>query len=360
MMTDGKWSWWLLSLVVGGLSAAIKAPFFAAAGLTTFLWLWFFHRRSARAWFFLSSAGIVSLLLFFVWNVHCHRVYAEAEFSTLNLNPFDKNSSVHEWYFGSSAYRFHLANWLRGGWHLTTYAFGSFVFVFLILLAIRAKDSKHVWLGLLSCAITTLIFPVLLLEHIHYFFIFASIIAWLCALGTVAIESRIQDLLSSSWLPRTAMLLAALAASLVQSLATIHINTIYDPYDEEVGHLIEAHTTPNEKIIVWGECWGGPFQTTDREGFTGGYNLDDSAWINDPQKLKRIKQLGYTKIVLLNQSPLNIAMTTVSAHAPGDPARIHKLENLHEHLPAVAKNWPVVFETPQILIVQIPEVSQGG
>jgi hypothetical protein len=33
------------------------------------------------------------------------------------------------------------------------------------------------------------------------------------------------------------------------------------------------------------------------------------------------------------------------------------IEDLHQDLPAIARQWPVVFETPQLLIVQIPELA---
>jgi 4-amino-4-deoxy-L-arabinose transferase-like glycosyltransferase len=52
MMSEGKWSWWLLAVFAGSLSASTKAPFFMTAGLTTFFWLWLRYRNSGRAWFF--------------------------------------------------------------------------------------------------------------------------------------------------------------------------------------------------------------------------------------------------------------------------------------------------------------------
>jgi hypothetical protein len=356
MMSDGSWTWWMFSLVVGSLSAATKAPFFAAAGLTTFFWLLLCHRRSPRAWFFLSSAGIASFLFFLAWNIHCHRVYQEAEFSTMNLDPFDKTSSIHQWYFETLAYRLHISNWLRGGWHLTNYIFGGFAFIFFVLMALRLRRSSHAWLWLLGSAVASLVFPSLILEHLHYFFIFAVPIAWLCALGAAEIESRIQSLLQFSTIFRTGILLITLTLSLIQTLATVHFNTTFDPYYEQIGHLIDEHTNPKDKIVVWGMNWGDPFLFTDRQGFTGGLGLDSSDWINDPQKLKRLKELGYNKIALINLSPLTVALVSVTAHTQNDThSGDRKMQNLHEHPPSVAKHWPVVFDSPQILILQIPD-----
>ena len=361
MMTEGSWKWWLFSLCAGALSAVTKAPFFAAAGLTTFLWLWFYRRNSRRAWMFLGSAGIVSILFFLVWNVHCHRVYAEAVFSTMNLDPLDKSSGIHSWYFETLSYRLHIANWLRGGWHLAFCVFGGFALIFLVLVATRLKHACHAWLWLLGSAATAFIFPSLILEHLHYFLIFAPAIAWLCALGAAEIESKIRNVLPFSAILRTAVLLLTLGLSLIQALATAHFNAEFDPYPEQIGHLIDQHTGPKDKIVIWGMNWGDPFLFMERQGFTGALGLDGSDWINDPQKLNRLKQLGYTKIALVNLSPFTVALVSITTHVHNQTdAGNRKMVDLHEHIPAIARNWPTVYDSPQLLILQIPGVAAGN
>jgi hypothetical protein len=129
----------------------------------------------------------------------------------------------------------------------------------------------------------------------------------------------------------------------------IHINMYFDPYQEEVAQLIAQHTDPEDKVVVWGMNWGDPFLRADRQGLTGGLSLSDSGWINDSEKLKRLKQLGYKKIVLINPSPFIVALTSVTdKHG-------EKISDLHQYLPSVAKGWPVVFDSSQVLIVQIPD-----
>ncbi len=351
MMNEGKWRWWFFSICAGGLSAMTKAPFFMAAGLAAFFWLLLHHRRSGRAWFFLVSAGIVSTLLFLAWNFHCHRVYAEAEFSTMNLDPLDKSSSVNQWYFGSLAYRLNPHNWLRGGWHLGSYVLNGFAFVLLILVATRVRNSIEAWLWLLSAVCCTLVFPELIWEHTHYFFIFAPATAWLCALAAAEMEQAIREHLPISTPVRTTILLVTFAFSLAAAFMIVHVSIFFDSYPAEIAQLIREHTAPEEKIVVWGPAWGEPFLKADRQGFTGGLSLDANDWMNDPLKRKRLKELGYTKIVLINPSPFVVALSAVTGKH-GD-----KLVNLHDHLPAVAKNWPVVFDSPQLLIAQIVDSS---
>lgn len=351
MMSEGRWSWWLFSICAGSLSATTKAPFFMSAGLTTFSWLWLRYRRSSRAWFFLVSAGGVATLLFLVWHIHCHRVYAEADFSTTSVDPFDRTSHASQWYFGTMATRWDWKLWLRGAWRLANYALGSLAFILLVLMAARVKRSTEAWFWLLGAVCTTLVFPLTIWEQMHYFLIFAPATAWLCALAAVEIESGIQGRLQISPPVKTAILLVTFTLSLAGAFMILHVKILFDPYTAEIGQLIKEHTAPEEKIVVWGMIWGQPFLQADRQGFTGGTELDANDWINEPQKLKRLKQLGYTKIVLINPSSYMIAL----AAATGTPG--YNLLNLHEHLPHVATNWPVVFDSPQMLMVQIPNSS---
>jgi hypothetical protein len=351
MLNEKKWGWWVAASFAGCLCALTKAPFFMAAGLTAFFWLLLHHRYSGRAWISLASVGLIGALSLLAWNFHCHRVYVEAEFPTMNIDPFDKNSGIHHWYFGTLAYRLSLHNWLRGGWHLISVSFAGLSFILLPLLCFRLKQSVEAWLWLLSAVCTTLVFTPLLLEHLHYFFIYAPAIAWLCAIPAAEFEGVIWNRLEASAFTRTAIMLITIVASLVETFSPVHFDQLFDPYLGETSQIIKEHTTPDEKIVIWGwrMLWGDLLVQADREGLNGGGSLDDENWINDPGKLNRLRQLGYKKIVLVNPSPFAIALDSVTGK------RGEEMADLHQSLPAVAKKWPVVFDNPQILIVQIPD-----
>lgn len=347
-MMNGAAGWWLAAVLTGCLSATMKAPFFMAAGLTTFFWLLLRHRYSIRAWLLLSSAGAVSILACLIWNFHCRQVYAEAEFPTIGLDPYSAKSGVDHWYFGTLAYRLNLHNWLRGGWHLGCMVFGSLSFVLLLLLSICVKKSAEAWLFLLAAVCATMVFTPLLWEHDHYFFVYAPPVAWLCAVSVAEFEFAVWNRFRASTVARFAILLITFGASLASTYMALHFNILFDNYQETAARQIEQHTEPTDKIIVWGMIWGDPFLRANREGLTGGLSLDYSDWINNPDNLKRIKQLGYTKIVLMNPSPFVVALTSVVGHHGEETV------DLHQHVPPVAKNWPVVFDSQQILILQIP------
>jgi hypothetical protein len=349
MMSEGRWTWWGLALLSGGLSVLTKMPFFFCAGLTAFFWLWCRFRSSGLAWFFLVSTGAVSGVLLLVWHLHCHRAYAEAEFPTINMDVYDAKSGVNSWYFGTLAYRLNLHNWLRGGWHMMSMIFGGFNFILLLLISIRLKKTILPWLWLLAALCTLLVFPMLLLEHMYYFLIFAPATAWLCAAAAAEVEPAIWRLVPVATWMRSGILFLTFAATLASTFMIIHINMYFDPYLEETARLIKQHTAPDDKIVVWGMLWGSPFFRAEREGVTASLGMTDTSLISDPVKLRRLKQLGYKKIVLINSPPFAVALTTVTGK------RDLVTGDLHQCLPPVAKDWPVVFDTTQLLIVQIPD-----
>ena len=351
MMNDGGWGWWIAAVLMGCLNATTKAPFFMVAGLTTFFWLLLRHRRSPRAWLFLSSSGLISFLALLAWNHHCQRVYGEAEFQTLDLDT--THGDIFSWYFGTMAYRLNPYNWVRGGWHLVGVVFGGLTFILGPLLCVRLKQAAEAWLFLLAAVCTTLVFTPLLLEHIHYFFIFAPAAAWLCAIPAAEFESAIWSRLRASMSARVTILLITFMASLAQTAMAIHFNLAFDNYQQKIALVIKEHTAPSDKLLVWGLVWGDPFLRADRQGMTGGMGLGSSGWINDPAKLERLQKLGYDKLVFVNPSPFVVALTAaVAQHG-------EKLEDLHLYVPAVAKAWPIVFDSPQLLIVQMPAAHAG-
>ncbi len=345
MLNEGRWGWWFLAVFSGCLSAAAKAPFFMTAGLTTFFWLWTWYRRSVRAWLFLASSGIISGAFLIAWNYHCHLYYKQAEFPFENMDTF--HGSIYEWYFGTLAFRLNIHNWVRLCWHTMIFIFGVFG-ILIAPLSIRFKQSRAPWLWILAAVVTTLVFPVLVCNHDHYIQIYAPVIAWLCAIVATEIEPAFWSIIRASIPIRFLLLCAAYGTSIFAVSLTLHA-TLFDTYQQDIGQEIHDHTSPNDKLVVWGEIWGKPFLRADREGLTAGSSLTDNAWFNDPKNLNRLRELGYTKIVLMNPSPFMVAWLSVNL---GGTAVSRA--DLHQDLPEVAKKWPVAYDSPQLLIVQIP------
>ena len=350
MMDGGGWRWWPAAALAGCLSATTKAPFFMTAGLAAFLWLLRDYRRSRPAWIGLAAAGAVSCAAFAAWSAYSHRVYAEAEFPLMNLNVF-AHGGAKQWFFGDLAFRLKLSNWIYGGWHLLTYVVGNFTLIFLLLGAVRLRRMWPVWSLLLAAGCATLVFtPIIMFRgHVQYFFIFSPVVALLCARAAHEFEPQLWQALRAGPVWRCLLVLAATLFGLIECSQVLHFTSYFDTYEDDVAKLLKQHTAPGDKLIVWGQVWGEPFMRAERQGLTGGFTFRDTAWLNDARALARLKELGYTRLVLVNVSPLTVALTAVTG------SHLSQTFDLPEFLPAAAKNWPVVFHSTSVLIVEIPK-----
>jgi hypothetical protein len=260
-----------------------------------------------------------------------------------------EGGSIADWYFGTIHYRLNPGNWIRGGWHFMSYVVGNFGLVFLALAAVRLRKISEIWLWILAAVCTTMVFTPLILGHTHYFFVFSSAFALLCASAAHAFEDGAWQRLQLNVLGRFVLVMAAIMFSLAQSTQTIHFSQFFDPWNDESARIIKEHTAPTDKIVVWGAVWCKPFARCERDGLTGGFSTKNIGWLNDSKKLARLKELGYTRLVLMNPSPYMVALTTATG------SQREQAMNLVDELPDAAKNWPVLFSSPQILILQIPK-----
>ena len=348
MMGSGGWGWWAAAVVAGALSAVTKAPFFTVAGLTTFFWLVTEYRKSTRAWLQLATAGFISGAFFWAWNIHGHHCFEKAEFPLVNLDVM-AGADVKNWYFGTLGFRLSPGNWIRFTLHVTTSVLGNFAFVALLLASLRLKGTRWMWLWLVAAVCSTLVFTPLIFGHEHYLFIFSPAVAVLCACAAEAFEPSLWTNLRAGPLTKFAVLAGFAVFSLAEGLQLDHLNLCFDRYFAEVGQTIREHTAPGERIVVWGASWGEPFLHAERDGLTGGFGFNGTAMLEDPRKLARLKELGYTKVVLMNPPPLVVAMTEVSG------THSERMVDLPKQLPAGAQNWAVVYKSPAVLIVDIPK-----
>jgi len=131
---------------------------------------------------------------------------------------------------------------------------------------------------------------------------------------------------------------------LAQGMQAVHLNLFLDPHPNLCARLLKEHTAPTDKLVVWGGGLNIPFLRAEREGLS----ILDFTSIQDPDQLARLKQLGYSRLVLMNTSPLLAAVNTASGVGG------FRIKDLPRELPAVAQGWRVIFESPSILILEIP------
>jgi hypothetical protein len=313
------------------------------AGLALFFWLLARHRRSRMAWMQLLSVGLFSCLAFLVWNGHANRCYAAAEFSYGDLG-FRRDSQIWAWMFGDLASRFHFFDWARGAWRASTILLGSLGLVALPLVGFWLSGSAFVRLWIAAGLCCVAVFTHVVLVHWHYYFIFSGAIALLCARAVVEFEPMVWERLRlSTWMRVGGVLLVA-GLCIAQGLQAVHLKIYLDRYLDECGRQIREHSAPADKLIVWGGEWTGPLLRAERQGVC----TSDMTLLTDPEKLRRLKELGYTKVVLMNPSPLLVAVTTASRSG------LYYTRDLPKEVPTVAKDWRVVFSSPALLILEIP------
>jgi hypothetical protein len=92
--------------------------------------------------------------------------------------------------------------------------------------------------------------------------------------------------------------------------------------------------------------WGGnEFMLSDRQGLS----IWDTRMLEKPEVLARLKGLGYTKLVMVSDSPL---LTAVQQIHPGESKLARQTYN--DFLTDAVKDWPTVYQTDDILIKSIP------
>jgi hypothetical protein len=346
MLSTDAWSWWPATAFVGCLSATTKAPFFFVAGLTVFFWLLgeSERRRSRTAWLQLISAGTASVLAFVLWNHHANNCYSAAEFPCYDLR-IGTGTSIMTWWFGDFATRLNAKSWIRGAWRAATNLLGSLGWIVLPMAGwfLRGSGPLRLWIAAAMGAL--LIFTNLILIHWHYYYIFAVPVALLAARAAVEFEPALWRVFPPGISSRVFVCVTLAAVSLAQGLQAAHLNLLLDRYPEECGHIIKVQTGPTDKLVVWGGGWTTPLLQAERQGVSV-LNFDA---IQNSNKCLRLKELGYNKLVLMNTSPLLVAINQASGMGG------FELKHLPDELPAVARNWKVVFESPSLLILEIPQ-----
>jgi hypothetical protein len=343
MIRSGSTAWLPAAIVFGALSATTKLPLFMAVGLTSFFLLLLHARGSVRTWAMLAGAGLVSGVLFALWTRYI------GECNRLALFPYSEPPSgqaVWDWYIGSMAYRLNPANWAKGGWAAMNCLFGSLALGALAGWALLFSRNRLAQFWFIAAFATTLVFTHVVLVHRHYYILFSAPVALLGASAVLQLEELLD--LPKGWQRLTAMALAlvVLGMSIAQGLIGIEIVLNYDPYPARIAGIIRQHTASDEKLLMWGGNWGGEyFIRSQRQGLS----IRSRQHLEAPEDFAKLLSLGYTKLVMISESPL---LTALQKTNPGgaDLARY----TYHSEVPTAAAAWETLFESEDLLIKKLP------
>ena len=187
--------------------------------------------------------------------------------------------------------------------------------------------------------------------------------ALLCGLTLARLEPAFSEPISIPVLRwGTAFLILMFAT--VDGLVTMKVSINLDSYPREMSGIIRDHTLPGDKLLLY-SCdlnWGGEeLFTSGRQGLSvialqGGPRAPSPKGLIDllqnPTDLSRLRELGYSKLVMISESPLRYA-----ARGSNPGSRRSRILYPTTVSPAVDA-WPVVFQSEDILIKEIPKATQ--
>ncbi len=345
LIATGRWGWLVAAAGTGAVAAVTKLPFFFAAGVTSVLLLAGSERRSSWALTKLAGVGAFAAAVFLLWTRHADAQMARAEFPLVDLR-MSTNPELKFWYFGDWAYRLNPANWIKGAWRLLNTQFGSFALAGLAVAGFVVRRNPLARASLAAALLTTAIFSHLVLHHSHYYALYSAAFALLCAEGAVWLEKSAGPQSIGRQILAGATAAALLLASAVQGLISMEVVSMYDPYPARIVQTVTEHTRPEDKLLVQGGGWGG------RELILAGRNglsVWNTKFLSAPENLARIKALGFTKYVMISESPLMQALQMTNPGGADRPRTAYPAVRT-----PVDEAWPVVFQSDDVLIVGIP------
>jgi 4-amino-4-deoxy-L-arabinose transferase-like glycosyltransferase len=356
LMKTGKAGWWFAAAIVGALAAMTKLPFFMVVGICSAFTL-LYQRGRTRDWLLLGAVGAVAVAAFLVWTKHGDAMAARAEFPYVELR-ISESPFIKYWYFGDFAYRLSPMKWIKGGWRFLHGTLGSLPLTLVLVAGLMALGGRMPRLWLAAVAITTLVFTHLVLEHWHYYLMVCPAVALLCGLAIARWEEILGREFATAWFGPAAVGLALVLAS-VQGITAMHISIDLDPYAREISAQIRQNTSETDKLVLYtvDPVWGGEMlfrsgraglsviELESRPGGPAPKGLRDI--LTNQEDLRRLKTLGYTKLVLVSQSPVRYA---VEASRPG---QIRTRTPYPSSIAPAVDKWPAMFRSEDLLIRQI-------
>jgi hypothetical protein len=342
LAATGEWKWWSVAAFTGALAATQKVPFFMATGVASAWLLWRDRPANLRPWVQLALVGAFATAVFAFWTLLAERELARAEFPLLDLR-ISGNPAMHAWYFGNWEFRANPFNWARGAYRVLVGEFGSFplAIVALAVLAQPAQKLARSWAG--GVLVATFVYCHLVLYHWHYYLMLSPAIALLTGDGLARIEQFLRQHTRISGRTAVAGGFAVLLLACVQGS---HAGNFFlrDDHVRLMAATIAQRTLPADRLLVANGGWGGDELMIARRQ---GLSITDTAFLEQPANLARIRALGYTKLVALSQSEKRTAVALLGGSVSGRTV-------WPSLLTPVTRTWPVVYQNNDLCIFEIP------
>jgi len=342
---QGGWTRAVIASVLAALAATLKLPFFMAAGLAVALEVLPENWKKPTLWGRLTCVATFSAVALLLWTRYTDSWLEKALWPLVDLR-VGHNPEMVFWYFGDWAYRLSPGVWIKGIWRMANCLLGSFALGGVMALGICLPGNKEARAWLFGAALTTAVFSHLVLHHSHYYLMFSPAVAlamgggWMWLMKKCSYEEGRVTAVAAMGL-----ILITLAA-LFQGLIGMKVVQQLDPYPKRIAKLLQDYTKKEERLFIIGGGWGGDalFQAK-RQGLS----IWHTKFLEDPTNLKKARELGYNKLVVVRESPLLVALQKTNLGGSD-----YSSEPFSAFLSPITSDWPVLYQDEQLMIRTIP------
>jgi len=340
----GGWTRAVIASVVAALAATLKLPFFMAAGLAVAIEVLWKNFRKPAVWRRLAWVATFSALALLLWTRYTDSWFEKALWPLVDLR-VGHNPEMVFWYFGDWAYRLSPAVWIKAIWRMGNCLLGGFSLGVVMAIGLCFPGNKEARAWLFGAALTTAVFSHLVLHHSHYYLMFSPAVALAMGAGWMWLikkcfycEGRVLPL-GAIGLP------LVILTALFQGMIGMKVVQQFDPYPKRIAKLVEDHTKKEDRLFIIGGGWGGDvlFQAK-RQGLS----IWNTQFLEDSANLKKARELGFTKLVVVRESPLLVALQKTN---PGGAD--YSGEPFSRFLSPIVSRWSALYEDEQLMIREI-------
>ena len=340
----GGWSRALIAASVGAFSATLKLPFFMAAGLAVAAEVLPAHFSKVSVWVRLGYVATFSAAALALWTSYTDSLFEKALWPLVDLR-VGHNPEMVFWYFGDWAYRLSPAVWIKAIWRVANCLLGSFALGGVMAIGLFQPGNKGARAWLFGAILTTAVFSHLVLHHSHYYLMFSPGVALAMAGGWEWIRKRCFADKEHSKKFCSIGLAFVIFGALFQGLIGMKVVLQFDFYPQRIAKLIQDHTVPEDRLLIAGGGWGGEaLFRAKRQGLS----IWNTQFLEDSANLKKARELGFTKLVVVRESPLLVALQKTN---PGETD--YSGEPFSRFLSPIATRWPPLYEDEQLMIREI-------
>ena len=340
----GGWTRAVIASVVAALAATLKLPFFMAAGLAVAIEVLWEDFRKPAVWRRLVCVATFSAFALLLWTRYTDSWFEKALWPFVDLR-VGHNPEMVFWYFGDWAYRLSPAVWIKAIWRMGNCLLGGFSLGAVMAIGLCFPGNKEARAWLFGAALTTAVFSHLVFHHSHYYLMFSPAVALAMGAGWMWLikkcfycEGRVLPL-GAVGLP------LVILTALFQGMIGMKVVQQFDPYPKRIAKLVQDHTKKEDRLFIIGGGWGGDvlFQAK-RQGLS----IWNTQFLEDSANLKKARELGFTKLVVVRESPLLVALQKTN---PGGAD--YSGEPFSRFLSPISTHWPALYEGEQLMIRKI-------